>query len=56
MNEILNKLLLTGDKLIPEMHLRQTGFTYCPCEPFAKNKEKIQRLEERGDWRFIKTN
>ena len=46
MNEILNKLLLTGNKLKPEMHLRQTGFTYSTYKPFGKNKEKIQKLEE----------
>ena len=28
MNEIVNKSLLTGDKVMPEMHLRQPGFTY----------------------------
>ena len=27
MNEIINKFLLAGDKLIPEMYLRQPGFT-----------------------------
>ena len=28
MNEIVNKILLAGDKFMPEMHLRQPGFTY----------------------------
>ena len=27
MNEIVNKFLLAGDKFIPEMHLKQPGFT-----------------------------
>ena len=27
MNEIVNKFLLAGDKFMPEMHLRQPGFT-----------------------------
>ena len=27
MNEIVNKFLLTGDKFMPEMHLKQPGFT-----------------------------
>ena len=31
MNEILDKFLLVGDKFIPEMHLRQPGFTYSTC-------------------------
>ena len=27
MNEIVNKMLLKGDKSMPEMHLKQLGFT-----------------------------
>ena len=38
MNEIVNKLLLVGDKSMPEMHLKQLGFTYSACEPFPENK------------------
>ena len=33
MNEIVNKFLLVGDKFIPEMHLKQPGFTYSACGP-----------------------
>ena len=39
MNDIINKFLLAGDKFMPEMHLKQPGFTYSACGPFAKNKE-----------------
>ena len=39
MNEIVNKFLLGGDKFMPEMHLRQPGFTYSACGPFTKNKD-----------------
>ena len=38
MNEIVNQFLLVGDKLMPEMHLKQPGFTYSACGPFTKNK------------------
>ena len=38
MNEIVNKFLLTGDKFMTEMYLRQPGFTYSACDPFTKNK------------------
>ena len=31
MNEIVNKYLLTGDKFIPELDLRQPIFTYSAC-------------------------
>ena len=43
MNEIVNTFLLAGDKLMPEMHLKQLGFTYSTCGPFTKNKKGIQR-------------
>ena len=36
MNEIINKFLLAGDKFIPEIHLRQPGFTYSAYGPFKK--------------------
>ena len=39
MNEIVHKLLLAGNKSMPEMHLRQPGFTYSVWGPFSKNKE-----------------
>ena len=32
-NDIINRFLLAGDKFMPEMHLKQPGFT--------KNKERI---------------
>ena len=41
MNEIVHKLLLAVDKCMPEMLLRQPGFTYSACGPFTKNKERI---------------
>ena len=41
MDEIVNKFLLTGDKFMPEMHLKQPGFRYSTCWPFTKNKERI---------------
>ena len=29
------------DKFMPEMHLKQPGFTYSAGAPFTKNKERI---------------
>ena len=46
MNEIVNKFLLTGDKFMPEIHLRQPTFTYNICRPFTKNKERIKNLKK----------
>ena len=56
MNAIVNKLLSAGDKLMPEMHLKQLGFTYNTCGPFTKNKERIKKLKEKGDSRYIYQN
>ena len=36
MNEIVNKFLLTSDKFMPEMHLKQAGFTSSACGLFTK--------------------
>ena len=56
MNEIVNEFLLAGDKFIPEIHLRQPGFTYRACGPFTKNEERIQKLKKTGDSRYIYQN
>ena len=39
MNEMVNSFLLAGDKFMPEMHLRHSGFTYSACGPFTENKQ-----------------
>ena len=44
MNEIVNNFLLVGDKFMPEMHLKQPGFTYSACGPFTKNKERMEKF------------
>ena len=56
MNEIVNKSLLAGDRFMPEMHLKQPGFTYSPCGPFTKNKERIQKFKEAGDTKCVYKN
>ena len=56
MNEIASKFLLAWDKFMPEMFLRQSGFTYSACGPFTKNKERIQKFKETGDSQYIHQN
>ena len=46
MNDIINNFLLAGDKFMPEMHLRQLGFTYSACGTFTKSKERIQKFNK----------
>ena len=41
---------------MPQMHLKQPGFTYSACGPFTKNKERIQKFKETGDTHYIYKN
>ena len=49
MNEII-------DKFIPEMHLRQPGFTCSACGLLTKNKERIEKFMQTGNKNFIYKN
>ena len=41
---------------MPEMHLRQSGFTYKACWRFTKNKQGIQNNKEAGHSWYIYQN
>ena len=41
---------------MPEMHLKQPGFTYGACIPFTKNKEWIENFMQTGNTDFIYKN
>ena len=41
---------------MPEMYLRQPGFTYSGSGPFTKNKVRRQKFKETGDSRHIYLN
>ena len=56
MNAIINKFCLPGDKFMPEMCLKQPGFTYSACGPFTKNKERIKNFKKTGDTKCIYKN
>ena len=56
MNKIVNKFLLVGDKFMPEMHLKQTGFTYSACGPVTKNKERIEKFMQTWNTEYISKN
>ena len=53
MNEIVNKFLLAGDKFMPEMQLKQPGFTCGTCDPYTGNKEKIEKFMATNNTYFI---
>ena len=45
------------DKFMPEMHLKQPGFTYgFVCGSFTKNKERFQKFKETGGISYIYKN
>ena len=53
----MNKFLLTENKFLPEMYLRQQAFTYCVRELFSTTKKewKTSKKQEIQDI-FVKTN
>ena len=54
MNDIINKFLIGGDKIMPEMHLKDPNVgTYSACGPFTKHKKRIQKFMETGDTNCI---
>ena len=41
---------------MPEMYLKQPGFSYSACRPFTKNKRRIRKFKETGDANCIYKN
>ena len=41
---------------MPEMHLKQSGFTYSACGPFTKNKERIKKFMQTRNKNYIYKN
>ena len=41
---------------MPEMHLKQQGFTYSACGPVTKNKERIEKFVQAGYTNLIYKN
>ena len=56
MNIIINKFLLSGDKFIAELYLKQPGFTYSVCRPFTKDLERITKNRETGHLKYLYRN
>ena len=49
MGQMVNKVLLAGDKCMPKMHLIQHEFTDSTCGRFTKHREGIQKLMQTGN-------
>ena len=56
MKNLINKVLLAGNKFMPEMHLRQPRCTPVLVNYLLKIKKKIQKFKERRDSRYIYQN
>ena len=46
-NKIINKISLTVNKFMPELHLKQPRFSYSACGPFTRHCERIQKFRDR---------
>ena len=53
---MIYKFLLVGDTFMPEMHLRQPGFTYSASGPFTSYKQRIKKFMQTGDTNYIYRN
>ena len=47
MNEIVNKVLLKGDKFMLKVHLKQPRFSYSACGLFAKIKKDSKNYRNK---------
>ena len=47
---------MTGDKFVPELHLKQLGLTYSACGPFTKYRERTRKFKETGNLKHLCRN
>ena len=53
MNKIINKFLLTRDKFMPELYLKQPGFTSSASRAFTKHRKRIQIFRETDNLKHL---
>ena len=56
MKKIINKFILTGDKFMPELHLKHRAFTFIASGQFTKHRERIQEFREIGNLKRLYRN
>ena len=56
MNEVVSKFLLTGDKFVSELHLKQPRFTDSACGPLTKHSESIKKFKGTRDLNYKYNN
>ena len=47
---------MTGNKFMPELHLKQPGFTYSACVSFTKHHERTQKFRETVNFKHLYKN
>ena len=52
----INFVIIYKNKFMPEMHLKQPGFTYSACGTFTKSKERIEKFMQTRNKNFIYKN
>ena len=56
-NNIINQLLLTADRFMPEAHLKDLKVgTYSACSPFTQHNSRINKFIRTGDTNYIYKN
>ena len=56
MNKIVKRFLLSGDKFMPELHLKQPGFTYSACGPFTKHRGRMKKFRGTDNLKHLYRN
>ena len=56
MNKIINKFLLTRDKCMPQLLVKQQGFTYIACGLFTKYPKRTQKFRETSNLKYLHRN
>ena len=56
MKKFINNFSLIGDKLMPELHLKQPRFTCRACRLFTKHREKTEKFRQTGNFKHLYKN
>ena len=56
MNKIIKNFLSAGNKFMPELYLRQPGFSYSDCGLLTEHRERIKKFIETGDLKHLYKN
>ena len=56
MNKIINKFLLTGNRFMLELHLKQPGLSDSASGPFTKHCDRIRKFRETSNLQHLYRN